>query len=100
MNGLKRNNFMPTIKVSSACYNEIATALEKQGLKLGTNVKGLTLTEDTTIVDPVDWRAATVRKDCIVAAANANTHPGKQDIIILAEKMFQYVLTGKVVNDE
>lgn len=85
---------MPTIKVSSACYNEIATALEKQGLKLGVNVKGLTIDQDMTIVDPVDWRAATVRKDCIVAASNANIP--YRDRIKLADDMFQYVLTGKV----
>lgn len=89
---------MPTIKVSSACYNEIATALEKQGLKLGVNVKGLTIDQDMTIVDPVDWRAATVRKDCIVAAANATCV--ETGIIILADQMFQYVLTGKVENAE
>lgn len=85
---------MPTIKVSSACYNEIATALEKQGLKLGVNVKGLTIDQDISIVDPVDWRAATVRKDCIVAAASIKIDPNT--ILKMAEQMFQYVLTGKV----
>lgn len=92
---------MPAIKVSSACYNEIATALEKQGLKLGVNVKGLTIDQDMSIVDPVDWRAATVRKDCVTIACSTSPRivdcdTGKTNLIEIAEEMFQYVLTGKV----
>ena len=85
-----------TIKVSSDCFNEIAAALEKQGKKLGQNVGNLTLEKDDELVDPINWKCATVRRDCLVEAVKADP----KNAVKLAAKMYEFVTTGKTGNEE
>lgn len=85
---------MPTkIKVSAAAFNEFAAAMEKLGRKQGVNAGEITLEKDDTIVDPTDWRATTVRKDCLMAVAQIkNITSGT--LIETLDKVYHYVITG------
>lgn len=84
---------MATIKISVAAYHEIASALEKAGKKLGQNVGTLTIEKDDTIINPIDWRLVTVRKDCIIEA-NKNVEVSLC-LISLAEDIYKYIMEGK-----
>lgn len=83
---------MVTIKISVAAYHEIASVLEKAGRKLGQNVGTLTIEKDDTIINPIDWKLVTVRKDCIVEAVKS----GEGDIVFNADKIFKYIMEGKI----
>lgn len=87
---------MPTqIKISSAAFNEFAAAMEKLGRKQGVNAGIITLEKDDLIVDPVDWRAATVRKDCLAGAVQLKDAT-TENITETTEKLFNFVITGKL----
>ena len=86
---------MTTIKVSIPTFHEIASALEKQGKKLAVNTGIITIEKDDTIINPIDWRLATVRKDCIIEAVKT----GDKNVLKLAKEMFNYVIEGKIENE-
>lgn len=82
------------LKVSEVCFNELAAAAEKVGLKI--NVGSITIDKDTTIVDPIDYRLATIRRDCINEAAKVWRYGENDDTFIeFADKVYQFVLRGK-----
>ena len=80
-----------TIKVSVATYNEISSELEKQGFKIDVNVANITLERGTKLEHPIDYRLATIRRDCVTAAARAYGHNLTIEQI---DEIFKYVLMG------
>lgn len=83
---------MPTkVKISAGAFNEFAAAMEKIGRKQGVNSGEITLEKDDIIVDPTDWRFATVRKDCLAGAVQLKDATTK-NIVETTEKLFQYVV--------
>jgi hypothetical protein len=84
------------LKVSVAAFHEIASLLEQQGFKPDGSV-ALTLEKGTLLEHPIDFRLATIRRDCAVAAARAfNPSEMGIDFVKFTDTIFQYVLTGKV----
>lgn len=83
----------PTVKltISSATFNEIATAMEKHGYKPG-EVE-IVLIKDIKLETPVDYRAATIRKDAGLIAARQNI-PSNQFVSFM-EEIYQYIINGK-----
>ena len=80
-----------TILVSTECYDEIATAMKAAGLE--TTPDALTIKRDTTITQPVDFRLATIRRDCLVEAVKL-THSSSVGIntIATAREMYNFVI--------
>lgn len=56
------------IKVSISAYNEIATALERHGIKADGTTE-LTLEKGTQLTCPVDFKMVTIRRDIADIAA-------------------------------
>ncbi len=75
-----------TISVSIECYDEIATAMKAAGLEVTPDA--LTIKRDTTITQPVDFRLATIRRDCLVEAVKARPDAP----LALAEEMYWFVI--------
>lgn len=83
------------ITISTASYDEIASILEKQGFKLGTNVAEIVLAKGTEITQPVDFRLATIRRDCANLASRVYQGYFLPDNFInFTDEVFQYVLKG------
>lgn len=82
-----------TIAVSTECYDEIATAMKAAGLEATPDQ--LTIKRDATITQPVDFRLATIRRDCLVEAVKhlSKEQHGEQDLITLAERMYDFVIS-------
>lgn len=83
------------ITISTASYDEIASILEKQGFKLGTNVAEIVLAKGTEITQPVDFRLATIRRDCANLASRVYQRRHEAGFIEFTDEVFQYVLNGK-----
>lgn len=84
------------LTVSIATFDEINAALEQQGFKLGTNVAEIVLTKGTELKQPIDFRLATIRRDCANLAARV-CQGGKvssYDFINFTNEVFGYVLNG------
>jgi hypothetical protein len=81
------------LTVSAAAYNEIASALEKEGLKLGVNVGTLVLERGTELVQPIDYRLATIRKDAGLIAARAYG-PIEISFVDFMDSIYQYIING------
>jgi hypothetical protein len=87
----------PTIKIaiSAASYNEIAAALEKKGYKLDLNVGIIQLEKNVELEHPIDYRLATIRRDCATVAARAWSYAnGTNNFVSFVDEIFQYVLNG------
>lgn len=84
------------IEISVASYDEIAGILEKQGFKLGTNVAEIVLAKGTEITQPVDFRLATIRRDCANLASRVYQESSNMadTFINFTDEVFQYVLNG------
>lgn len=87
------------ISVSQPCYNEIATALERHGIKLGENSKEILLERNDQLVQPTDWRMATVRKDCLMEAVKLTIplplKDRNQSVMEIADLFLEYIMNGK-----
>jgi len=85
----------PTLKltISAASFNEIAAALEKEGLKLDVNVGTLTLERGTKLEQPIDYRLATIRKDAAIVASRA--YRGTDNFVDFVDEIYQYIIMGK-----
>lgn len=82
------------LKVSVSTFNEIASLLEKQGQKI--NQQGQFLIEkDTELQSPIDYRNATIRRDCIIEAVKMYCVDREIDVIGIAGAMFAFILTGE-----
>jgi hypothetical protein len=84
------------LEVSVACYNEIAQKLEAQGYKFGENLKELTLEKGTSLKHPIDYRAATMRKDAAMIYATARKDSNDSYKLEAIEQLYQYILTGEL----
>lgn len=67
---------MPAIKVSMPTYDEIVQALEKQG-KSTNSGEAVTITGDTAIIPPHNFKLVNIRMGCLEAAANSYVPPHK-----------------------
>ena len=93
------------LKVSEQCYNEIANALDAAGKKV---VPGavLTIEKDISIVNPLDWRLITLRRDVIDIAAKVYAESDDQDrqtitnFVQFASSCFEFVKLGTVPEKE
>ncbi len=77
-----------TIAVSTECYDEILAAMKAIGLE--TTPDSLTIKRDVAISQPIDFRLATIRRDCLVEAVKAR--PDGTDCILLAHQMYNFVI--------
>lgn len=87
----------PRIELSIPTFNEFAALLEKQGVHV--NQRGeLFLAKDTALVPPIDYRTATIRKDCIAIAANlfksGGCEPKVEEFLKYANTLYDYVVLG------
>lgn len=96
---------MTELRVSIACYNEIANALEAQGKKVERGAI-ITLEKDDKIINPIDWRLVTLRRDTADIAAkvyNDNTktlvyNDNTKTFVEFSKEFYEYVLTGNISN--
>lgn len=84
-----------TISVSTECYDEIASAMKAAGLEATPDQ--LTIKRDATITQPIDFRLATIRRDCLVEAVKIVSVPPNQvvagtEIIAIAIQMYDFVI--------
>lgn len=85
------------LTVSVPTFNEIAGLLEKEGQKV--NGQSLTLEKGTALVQPIDYRLVTIRRDCVIEATkiynNYNDVSDECEFIKLVDAIYQYVLNEK-----
>ena len=89
---------MIKLTVSIATFNELAGVLEQQGLKVNDG-KTLTLDKGTFLVPPIDFRLATIRRDCVMEAAKIWREGQAQSFIETVNEIYQYVVFGKKDDD-
>lgn len=77
------------IKVSTAAYNEIATALERLGVKADGTTE-LTLEKGTQLTCPIDFKMVTIRRDIASIAATCY-----KDAAALHDNEYMTKLTNK-----
>lgn len=88
---------MARIKVSVATYNEIATALELTGQNLNSGAN-LVIEKGTTLECPMDFRLATIRRDCLIEAVKLLSSKGSymgSEVIQVASDMYNFVTNTK-----
>ena len=85
------------LSVSVPTFNEIASLLEKEGVKINGGIT-LTLEKGVALVPPVDYRLVTIRRDVLIESIklinNINISE-VSDFIEFTNKLFNYVLIGK-----
>jgi hypothetical protein len=92
------------IKVSETCYNEIANALDRLGKKVEPGAK-ITIEKNDKIINPIDLRAATMRRDAAQIAQVAyrsditNTtgqvSANPQSFVEFCNEIYQFILKGE-----
>lgn len=94
------------IQVSSSTYNEISQILSQSGRKPNEGTV-LSLEKDDELINPVDYKLATMRQVCCAEAAklflNEDGNQGTQDIqkfLEFADQLYKYVLTGTKTTTE
>lgn len=80
-----------TISISTEAFDEFQVAMKAAGLD--TMPDQLVIKRDVNITQPIDFRLATIRRDCLIEAVKAND---AGSILELAQKMYDFV-TGKEV---
>ena len=83
--------------VSIPTFNEIASLLEKEGIKINSD-RALTLEKGVALAPPVDYRLVTIRRDVLIESIKLvnNINIGEvSDFIEFTNKLFNYVLIGK-----
>lgn len=89
------------IKVSAACYNELAETLNKLGKKIAPGAT-ITIDKDEKIIDPTDWRFLKVRENAVMFAAQAyfnHNEKGErisEGFVEFANQVSGFILTGKM----
>ncbi len=85
------------IKVSSATFNEIVQAFIKEGRKYEGGVQ-ITIEKSDELSQPIDFVLANKRYECLCEAVKYRQTLGHEDNVIdLANEMYQWMLTGEVV---
>ncbi len=84
------------IKISVAAYNEIATALERLGVKADGSTE-LTLEKGTQLSCPIDFKMVTIRRDVATIAATVYKQgmydeKGSAPFIDLCKEMMHWIL--------
>jgi hypothetical protein len=90
---------MAKLKVSISTYNEIASLLELQGIKLGENNNQLILEKDTQLLSPIDYRLVTIRRDVADIAAksyNIQNIDNNVSFVEYVNELFNFVLKGEI----
>ena len=85
------------LSVSVSTFNEIASLLEKEGVKINGGIT-LTLEKGVALVPPVDYRLVTIRRDVLIESiklVNNINISEVSDFIEFTNKLFNYVLNGK-----
>ena len=85
------------LSVSVPTFNEIASLLEKEGVKINSDIV-LTLEKGVALVPPVDYRLVTIRRDVLIESiklVNNINISEVSDFIEFTNKLFNYVLNGK-----
>jgi len=83
--------------VSVPTFNEIASLLEKEGIKINSDLV-LTLEKGVALVPPIDYRLTTIRRDVLIESiklVNNINISEVSDFIEFTDKLFNYVLIGK-----
>lgn len=92
------------VNVSLETFNEIANALEASGKKINADAP-LTITKDTKIKGPIDYRQVTIRKDVLMEVVKVYKTPidgneyevsDSKHFINFFDDVYNYVLKGKV----
>ena len=90
------------IKVSAACYNELAETLNKLGKKIAPGAT-ITIDKDEKIIDPTDWRFLKVRENAVMFAAQAyfaydkaNEARSSKGFTEFANEIYRFILIGKM----
>lgn len=91
-----------SLKVSVPTFHEIAQKMEETGNKIGES-DTITLTKDTALERPIDWRMVTVRKDVVTEAAKVYHAPMDNDgfeitnsvhFVNFVDDVLNYVING------
>lgn len=88
---------MDILNVSIPTYNEIAGLLEQAGKRYNPG-EPLQIGKTSALKPPIDYRLATIRRDCVIEASKifaANQMYDQAMLVEMAEYFFQYVLHGK-----
>lgn len=85
---------MRRIVISKASWNEIAEALQKQGVETVVGAGALTIEKSDAIVQPHDYRSVGLRRD--VATVAASVYKGEDaGFIDFTHQLYEYILNGK-----
>ncbi len=81
------------IKISTAAYNEIATALERLGVKADGSTE-LTLEKGTQLSCPIDFKMVTIRRDVATIAASSYQHreDRQQSFVPFCEDLMNWIM--------
>ena len=104
---------MTKLVVSQDTYNEIASLLEQQGIKVGEG-RPLQIEKGTEIKGPYDFRLVTIRRDCLTEASKCYQSPTIDNpddagwrcindtthFINHIDKVYQWVLSGEKPKEE
>lgn len=87
---------MAKLSVSLPTYNEIASLLEKEGIKINDG-QPLTIEKGTALVPPVDFRLITIRRDCADITSKVWKYGESNETYIqCCNSLYEFVLDGKV----
>ena len=89
---------MSKIKISISAFNEVAEALQKEGKQLGVNVITLTIDKGDFLAPDHDLRLASIRGDVVKTAAGVWRDSDTTGFIDFANKLFNFVLKGEIIN--
>lgn len=77
-----------TISISTEAFDEFQVAMKAAGLE--TMPDQLVIKRDVSITQPIDFRLATIRRDCLVEAIKAD--PDRpSEVIDRAQRMYDFV---------
>lgn len=86
------------IKISVAAYNEIATALERLGVKADGTTE-LTLEKGTQLSCPIDFKMVTIRRDVATIAATCyKDGPIVGNFVMFCNQLYEWILSEEKVN--
>lgn len=79
------------LKISTSAYNEIATLLERNGIK-ASEMGELILEKGTQLSCPIDFKMVTIRRD--VASIAAQAYKGEpSEFIDFTKKLYEFILS-------
>ena len=93
---------MPELKISVAAFNEIAQALQLTGKQLEAGAP-ITLTKDDKIVNPIDYRLATMRRDCAEICSkvyNASHMDKGINFLEFCQRTYNFVLMNDITEPD